>query len=81
LKSTHVFAWINSLFFFILECDAIVQRYHGLLTHLPVNGHLGCFQDCGYILKVELKEFVGGKAVRYYRKGRGTEDFQILHFK
>lgn len=39
------------------------------------------FKTVGIFWKVELKEFVGGEAVTYYRKGRVTEGIQILHFK
>ena len=51
-----------------------------MFIHLPVDGHLGYFQDCGCTLKAKLEGFAGGEAVTYYRKGRVTNDPQLLHF-
>jgi len=44
LKFLHVFLQFDSLFPFSAESYSIVWMYHSWFMHLPIDGHLGCFQ-------------------------------------
>ena len=38
-----------------MPCWGMVQMYHSLHIHVPVGGHLGCFQALAILDKVDLR--------------------------
>lgn len=44
LSFLHVFSWLNSSFPLRAEYYSSVWTEHGLFTHSPTEGQLGCFQ-------------------------------------
>lgn len=45
LRFIHVVSFISTLLLFITEQYSIVWIQHSLFIHLPVSGHLDCFQQ------------------------------------
>lgn len=57
LKFIHVFACVG-LFPFIVKLYSTVWTEHNFFIHLPIDGHLRCFQSGAFVNKAAMEIFV-----------------------
>ena len=49
-----MFSWLDSSFLFITEQHSLVQIYHNLFIHSPIEGHPACYQVLAVMNKASV---------------------------